>query len=115
MMSLLAVVLPAYTPSSGIVTPTRTMEVEADPTTRVLVGVASADALMPSDQCSASTAISKNRNLVAVALGFDSQYWASWQSASGFLPWQSLGGSAFASGPAVVQDAQGDVVVFGHK
>merc|ERR1740124_909771 len=117
MISLFAA-LQTYTPSSVAATPARSMEVQAEPATLVpgglLSGVAAADSPMPSDQCSTATAISKDRRLVAVALGYDSQYWASWQSTSGFSPWKSLGGSAFASGPAVVQDAVGDVAVFGR-
>ena len=118
MFSLLAA-LPVYTPPSVDATPALALEVQAEAATLVtgglLSGVDAADAPMPSDQCSAATAIGKDRRLVAVALGYDSQYWASWQSAGGFLPWEALGGSAhFASGPAVVQDAHGDVAVFGR-
>lgn len=117
MISLLAA-LPAYTPPSVATTPALALEVQAEAVTLVaggmLSGVAAADAPMPSDHCSTAIAIGKDRRLVSVALGYDRQYWASWQSASGFLPWKSLSGSAFASGPAVVQDAQGDVAVFGR-
>jgi hypothetical protein len=93
--------------------------VQDEPTTVVagglLTGVAAAEAPLPADQCSAASTISDDRRLVVVAHGFDSQYWASWQGApSGFQPWRALGSMAFASGPAVVQDARGDVVVFGR-
>ena len=70
--------------------------------------------LMPADQCSAATTMSKDHRLVLVAYGYDNRYWASWQSAAGFLAWKSLAGCEFASGPALLQDARGDMLVFGR-
>lgn len=69
---------------------------------------------VPADHCSVATTVSKDSRLVLVAYGYDNRYWASWQSGAGFPAWQPLDGCEFASGPALLQDAKGDMLVFGR-
>ncbi len=65
------------------------------------------------DQCSSAALLSATYTVLIVAYGADGGYWRTWraQADSNHHEWLSMGGGLFASGPALVRDGDGALVL----